>query len=422
MQALLNVISWPQKDRTGRYEREKRIATRGSVPERLLLARSRRTHPEILFYLARHDPEAQVRRAVADNEASPAPASPYLAREDSPDVRLALAARLATFLPQLNTEGHAQLYAYAVQALGTLALDEVLKIRLALSSTLKDYAYAPPKLAAELARDVERDVSEPILRFCAGLSDRDLLDILKGHPASWVVQAIAARSTVSRVVSAAVVHVDDMRGGKALRNRGAEADPEMLQDIVDKARDYRERQEPLAVRPNLPFALARELAAFVDASVRDLLLRRADFDESTAEEISEVFRRRLDFIRGDSKKPETPAQRVKRLAKKGALTDETITDALAVREVAFVFAALSHLSGVREQLWREVFEARSAKPVVALCWAAGVSMRTALTLQRDLAQVPPRGLIYPKDGTDYPMAVGDLVWQLEFLGLKRLGA
>ena len=49
------------------------------------------------------------------------------------------------------------------------------------------------RLAGLLARDVERDVSEPILRFCAALSDRDLLDILKSHPASWVVVRASAK-------------------------------------------------------------------------------------------------------------------------------------------------------------------------------------------------------------------------------------
>ncbi|MBK6895406.1 MAG: DUF2336 domain-containing protein [Alphaproteobacteria bacterium] len=420
MQKFLSVFTWQKKDRANRYEREKNIATTGTVPQRLSLAKSRKTHPEILYFLAQNDPDAGVRQAVANNETMPVHVSPFLARDQSPDVRLALAARLVSLLPSISTDKQSQLYAFAVQALGTLALDEVLKIRLALSSTLKDHAYAPPKVAAELARDVERDVSEPILRFCAALSDRDLLDILKSHPASWVVQAIAGRSTVSKMVSAAVINVDDITGGKVLlRNRGADIALETLQKIVERARDYKDWQESVAVRPFLPFALAKELAEFVDAAVRDLLMQRPDFDGAMAEEISEVFRRRLDFIRGDSKKPETVEQRVKRMAKKGELTDEAITDALAVRETDFVYAALAHLAGVAEATLKDLFEARSAKPIVALCWKAGLSMRTALTLQRDLAQVPPKNLLYPKGGTDYPMTEEELEWQLDFLGVAK---
>ncbi len=41
---------------------------------------------------------------------------------------------------------------------------ELLKIRKALASTLKDHAYTPPKVAGQLARDVEREVSESTVR------------------------------------------------------------------------------------------------------------------------------------------------------------------------------------------------------------------------------------------------------------------
>ena len=172
---------------------EKDIARSGSPKKRLTLARDSQTSKEILYYLAENDPDPKVRRAVAENAAMPVQVSPVLATDRDQDVRLALAGRLVDLLPGMSQDKQSQLYAYVVQALGTLALDEVLKIRVALSSTLKDHAHTPPKIAGQLARDVEREVSEPILRFCAALSDDDLIGILKSHPASWVVQAIAGR-------------------------------------------------------------------------------------------------------------------------------------------------------------------------------------------------------------------------------------
>jgi hypothetical protein len=44
-------------------------------------------------------------------------------------------------------------------------------------------------------------------------------------------------------------------------------------------------------------------------------------------------------------------------------------------------------------------------------------MRIALQMQKELAQVPPTELIYPRGGTDYPLDKKELEWQLEFLGL-----
>jgi hypothetical protein len=45
-------------------------------------------------------------------------------------------------------------------------------------------------------------------------------------------------------------------------------------------------------------------------------------------------------------------------------------------------------------------------------------MRMALQLQKDAGFVPPKEIIYPKGGTDYPLSDEDMIWQLEFLGLK----
>ena len=421
MVRFLNVFTKQKKSTrdSSRYEREKVLAVSGSMKERLDLAKSRKTHPEILYFLAQNDPEPEVRRAVAGNELMPLHVSPFLATDNNMDVRMTLAARLVALLPALSEDKHSQLYAYAVQSLGTLALDEVLKIRLALSSTLKDHAFAPPKVAAQLARDVERDVSEPILRFCATLADRDLIEILKSHPASWVVQAIAGRSTVSKVVSAAVINVDDIPGGKVLLgNKGADISTDTLQEIVERAREHKEWQAPLVKRPGLSFSMAKELAEFVDASIRDMLVKRGDFDKDMANEIADVFRRRPDFIKGDPKKAETVEQRVNRLSKKGELNDTTVSDAMAVREYDFVYAALSKLTGYKVAELEEILASASAKPIVAICWKAGLSMRTALTMQQEMAKIAHQKLIYPKGGTDYPMTEDEMEWQIEFLGLE----
>ena len=147
------------------YDVQKDIAREGSRRKRMSLAQDTQTNKEILYYLAENDPDPKIRQAVAENKSTPVQVSPVLAQDTSTDVRLALAARLVTLLPDISEDDHSQIYAYVVQALGTLALDEVLKIRKALSSTLKDHAQAPPKVAGQLARDVEREVSEPVLRF-----------------------------------------------------------------------------------------------------------------------------------------------------------------------------------------------------------------------------------------------------------------
>lgn len=399
-----------------RYERQKKLLTAGSAEQRLQLADDEATHPEALYFLA-HDSDPGVRRAVAMNKATPVAASALLANDKSVDVRLALAARLVELLPGLSTEKHRQLYAYAVQALGVLAQDEVLKIRQALSSALKDHAKAPPRVVGQLARDVEREVSEPVLRFCVALADEDLLDIIGNHPASWVISAIAARREVSLRVSDAVVETKDIPAGTVLiQNAGAAFSAETLQKIIDSARDYPEWHEPLAGRRDLSLDLARRLAGFVSESVLGLLEKRADFDPAMRQEIADLVRRRLEF-HGQDLPQEPPEKKVIRYAQAGKLTPGVIQDALAWQDHKFVLLALSHLSQIHPIVVEKML--RFAKPIIALCWKAQLPMRVAIELQRSYAKLQPKELVYAKGGTDYPLSQAEIRWQLEFYGVDK---
>lgn len=402
------------------YTAQKESLQSAAVKERLSLAKNSATNREILYYLAENDPDPKVREAVAKNKSMPVHVSPVLAVDDDQDVRLALAKRLIALLPHLSEDEQSQIYAFAVQALGTLALDEVLKIRVALTSALKDHAHTPPKVAGQLARDVEREVSEPILRFCAALSDEDLLDILKSHPAGWVIEAIACRTEVSEDVSHAVIESENRPGGTELiKNEGANLGESLLQIIVEKARSFPEWQKPIVVRKTLPVSIAKELASFVDASVRDLLVQRGDFGPAETEEIAAIFRRRVDFANKEIEEEDEPVeQRLKRVIKEGTLDEDTLMDALAMRDNEFVLAAIAYMGKLTLPDVEKVVGMQAPKPIVALSWHAGMSMRMALQLQKTIGQVQPKEILYPKDGTDYPMTEDELNWQLEFLGLK----
>lgn len=370
---------------------ERRVAVSGTEQERLALASSPSASREILCYMA--------------------------VKDESADIRLILAERLVRLLPDLGADRHGSLYKYIVEALGMLALDEVLRVRAALSSVLKDYADAPPDVATKLARDIERQVSEPILKYCLALPDSELIEILKSHPESWAVQAIAGRPLVSPAVAGAVIGRDDRPAGTILlENQGAEISLDDLRVIVEKARAYPEWRKPVAMRKTLPPEIARELIGFVDQSVRDILLNRTDFSVGDMEMIAENVKRRVKFSEGQA----IPvADRVRDYLARGDLDDETLVDAIAVRDHDFVYAAFAALLKTGEEEVKKIFELKSAKSVVALCWAAGFAMRTSFRLQQEVAKIPHKELIYPRGGTDYPLSEADLLWQLDFLGIVR---
>ncbi len=399
-------------------ERDRRLALTGSVSDRLKIAKSKNTQPELLYYLAQQDPDASVRQAVARNKSTPVHASSVLAKDKDEDVRLALANRLMKLLPHLSEDKQSQLYAYAIQSLGTLAIDEVLKIRIALSSTLKDHAHAPPKVVGQLARDIEREVSEPVLKFCVALSDEDLLDILKTHPASWAVQAVASRPAVSEGVSQAVIDTNDVPAGLILMdNKGAQISVQTMTSIVEKSKTLPQWQKKIAIRKNLPVELAKELAEFVDEAVKTILLERTDYDSMTMEEITQVVRRRLDFMDDADSVKATAEDRVRKMIKDKTLSEESISDALAVHDNDLALVALAALARTNRPMVEKIMALNAPKPVIALCWKAGVSMRMCLRVQQELAHIPSKEWIYPRGGTDYPMEVAEIKWQIDFLGL-----
>lgn len=406
------------RSRGRRYELQKRKLLRGTPSDLMALAKDDDTNPEILYYLAQKG-DAGVRLAVAHNAATPGQAAVLLAQDNSVDVRLALADRLLRLVPDLSPERQGQLYAYAVQVLGVLAQDEMLQVRRALTSVLRDVAKAPPAVVSRLARDVEREVSEPILRFCVALADEDMLDILRGHPASWVVTAIAERPAVSPAVSDAVYETGDVPATTALlNNKGAALSVETLQKIVDNARAHPEWHHGMALRPELSIDLARQMTGFVDQLVLDVLEKRSDFDAATRQNLVAIIRRRLDYAQ-DGGPDENAAAKVARYVRQERLTPDVISDALAWYDTEFVEMALAVLSGVHPSIVRRVVESKSPKSVVALCWKSGLPMRLCIEVQKLLARIQPQEILYARGGTDYPLSAEEMEWQLEFFGVGK---
>lgn len=397
-----------------RYEQEKQKARSKNAGEREKLARNPKTHLEILYYLA-EDEDAQVRRAVAANPATPVQVSENLAKDEDIDVKLHLIKRLGALLPALSEEQHAHLYAFAVQALGVLALDEVLKVRMALTSVLKDHAYAPPEVAKQLARDIEREVSEPILRYCAALSDEDLLDILSEHPSDWVVEAIASRVSVEEPVSDSVINTESRPGGRALiLNKGAKISEATMHKIIEIARETPEWHKPLALRKHLSRDIIQDIMVFIDKSLHSLILNKTDFDKETRLMIRKTVTRRMGFLVDKDGSRIDPRLKAKKLFKQEQLDDDAVGDALALREHDFVIYALSLKTGLDETMVRHILDTKSAKAATAMVWKAGLGMRLALEVQKQLLKLAPRDLLCPRAGSDYPLSEEDMTWQIEF--------
>lgn len=334
------------------------------------------------------------------------------------DVRAALARKLCRLLPDLPPDGRDKAAAVALRALEQLARDHTTRVREALATAIKDIACAPPSVARQLAQDVERSVAEPILHYCATLTDEDLLAVLARDPAGWAVSAIAARSRVSAPVSDAIVETGQTEAtGVLLDNTGAVIPENTLERLVDQAARHRDWQAKLATRPALPRRLALRLAEFVDGSVVEALRRRPDFDEATVADIAAATRRRVAWIETlDPADP--PERRAVRMHRDGTLDEAAIGDALSWNEVAFVRAALALRSAVPPATTEAILESGDARAVTALVWRAGYSMRCAMQVQARVSNIPPRAMLNARQGTAYPITAADMTRHLARYGVR----
>lgn len=397
------------------YEASKRLARDGDPEARRRLAARTDVRPEVLYYLA-VDESAAVREAVAANPAAPAQSSTLLARDRDESVRRVLAGKLARLLPDLSEDEQGRLFRLTVETIETLACDQALSVREAVATALKDVACAPPDLCRRLAGDVAREVAEPILHYCATLTDQDLLALIASQPQGWVLETIARRASVSGRVCDAIHASGNADATAALiANPGADMPEATLGRIVEESAERTSWQLPLARRPRLPGRMALRLAEFVDGHVLAILRDHPDLDPATAAEVAAVARRRLDFL--ETQPSAVPAdQRVRRLLAEGRLDETAIGDALSWRDMEFVRLALAVRAGIRLAIVEAILASQSPKGVTALAWKAGLGMRFALQLQARGAGIPPRMLLNARNGTDYPLSVVEMEWQLEFHG------
>ncbi len=401
------------------YETAKRLARSPDAMVRAELAACRDVPPEILAFLA-GDPDAGVRAAAAANQQAPLQTSRALSRDPAETVRLALAGRIVRLLPELDGDGHKQAFQLATEALMALAIDEALKIREALASSLKDIAMAPPKVVRQLAYDTARAVAEPVLRYCLLLEDVDLLHLLATRDQQWLRLAIAARPSLSEPVSGALVARGDVVAtGALLDNQGARIGAETLSQLVGAAEAIPAWHSKLAKRPDMPQSLLQKLAAFVDETVLAILRERSDLDSITRQQVVAVARRRLESAQQRENMPTEPAQaRALRWLQNGILNENAILDALAMDDRAFVVAGIALLAKVSVDTLQRILVQQNAKAVTAICWRARFSMRSALVVQQKLARIAAPALLYPKGGFDYPLNEAEMLLMLELYGVS----
>ncbi|HEY4162039.1 MAG TPA: DUF2336 domain-containing protein [Dongiaceae bacterium] len=402
------------------YRDAKALATDADPETRRRLAERADVQPEILYFLAEDD-HPEVRTAIAANSGTPRQADLILASDRDAGVRERVAQKICRLAPDLPQEDRANIRELTLDVIAILAGDRTVRIRQIVAEALKDLTDVPAEAIRRLARDVEIRVAAPVLEHSPLLSDATLIEIIQSKPIQGALSAIARRRRLGAKLSDALVAtaVSAPDGAVAvatlLKNHAAEIDTGTMDRLLDLAPNYAAWHAPLVQRPVLPPMAFRRLAGFVSVALLDLLQSRGDTDPETAAAISETVQRRLaesegagrpvneiddgDEIDGNAKLPVGEAE-ICRVAESG--------------DVALAAAALARDSGMQQRVIRKILASSSPKAIVALAWKAGHTMKMALVLQSGPGRIPPEHRLASRAGDGgFPLTVSELAWQLE---------
>jgi uncharacterized protein (DUF2336 family) len=205
-----------------------------------------------------------------------------LARDPSADVRATTARKVAhVFAHPKITDTERKL---ALDVLTVMARDAEIRVRVALSQSIKDNPDIPRKMAQQLARDVG-EVAVPILQFSSALTDEDLLDVIAAGSSHHQL-AIARRKLVSESVSGALVERgDESVVSTLLENPAATIASSTLALALERFPGEGVVPNAMARREHLPFAIAEQLVSRVSEGLKLHLVTHHDLPPDLAADL-----------------------------------------------------------------------------------------------------------------------------------------
>jgi len=371
---------------------------------------------DVLEYLA-HEGAPATRSAVAANMAAPAHVNRHLADDEEDDVRAELARKIARLMPDLSTREARHIQDLTIETLERLAADQVPRVRAVLAEEIKHLDSIPVHIVQALARDVEEIVSVPILEYSPLLSDADLKEIIAEGKVHAVLAAIARRKPLSANISDAVVSSLDIPAVAALlANPDAAIRDRTLDAIIDQAERISVWQDAVCTRADLSRRAIRRLASFVSAALIEMLASRHGIDEETKTHLNRQLRARHDEEGGAVSRKDSAAEEVEAAAKEGRLDDQFVESAAEAGKRETIVLTLSKLARVPDSIARRMLMTRSAKPITALVWRAGLHMRAAFKIQRFVMKLPADELLPARNGAFFPLTEDEMRWHLSYFG------
>lgn len=218
--------------------------------------------------------------------------------------------------------------------------DAAVRVREALSDSLKDNPQVPHDVAATLAKDVE-SVAMPMIESSSVLTDSDLIDIVKTRGEEFQ-KVIAGRETVSDSVANALVDSDSEEVVATLvGNAGAQLGEGTFGRVLDKFGDSELIKSPMAHREDLPVSVSERLVTMVSEKLREHIMTHHEISPGTASDLLLESREKATVSLVEGGDQNAVQALVDQLEANGRLTPTLMLRALCMGDTTFFEVALA---------------------------------------------------------------------------------
>jgi uncharacterized protein (DUF2336 family) len=224
--------------------------------------------------------------------------------------------------------------------------DAAVRVRAALSDSLKDNPEIPHDVALKLAHDVE-EVALPMIEFSAVLDDGDLEELIASQGADYQM-AVAKRPVVSETVSEALAKTRNEKVVATLvANEGAKIAEGTMNKVLDEFGDSELVNKPMALRHELPLTVAERLVTLVSDNLRTHILTHHELSANYAADLVLQAREKATVSLLDREDESTDvAALVKQLNQNHRLTPTLLMRALCMGDMAFFEAGMAERADI----------------------------------------------------------------------------
>lgn len=394
------------------YETCRELMVHKETDIRQALALHGDTPEEILYFLAK-DENPEVRAAVAQNAKTPRQADYILSKDLDPRIRHQLVNKIGRIMPDLSSEAKDVVIEVTADILKQLAHDEVEHVRGMLSEVIKDLPNVPHEVAQILANDTSLTVAEPILQFSPVLSDTDLLDIINTHPLRGIIEIISKRQYVSENVSGAIVDSGNSQAIlNLLENETSQISEDSMDQILETASSEPKWHAPLVHRPALSKKTVMRLTDFVAMQLLDELQKRTDLDDDILIHLTQAVETK---IIEEANKPEELDPALEAMKQAGTIEDQVIDEALKTQDSKKIVDMIAAVSDIPKNVVESSLTSPRPKSICALCYKAGISAKSAVKIQTQIARLPSSLIVSPNEDGSYPISPNEMAEILEEL-------